>query len=126
MQTIRIGFVLNSKKDPKNHCNSGKTESYCSQTQTLSRYVFFFDETLTLQTFCKTQFGGIEAHIEVIEFLHTIEEFFLDFWVIDEGDYWTTNDELLLKEKMGIMSKILDEVEKSLREQNKENKWKYN
>lgn len=86
----------------------------------------FFDEALTLQTFCKTQFGGIESHIEVIEFLHAIEDFFLDFWVIDEGDYWTTNDELLLKEKMGIMAKILDEVEKSLREQNKENKWKYN
>lgn len=86
----------------------------------------FFDENLTLETFCKTQFGGVEAHIDVIEFLHAIEHFFLDFWVIDEGDYWTTNDELLLTEKMGIMAQILDDVEKSLRNQNKDNKWKYN
>ena len=86
----------------------------------------FFDETLTLQTFCKTQFGGVEAHIEVIEFLHAIEHFFLDFWVIDEGDYWATNDHLILKEKIDVMSKILDDVEKSLRAQKDDDKWKYN
>lgn len=86
----------------------------------------FFDEALTLETFCKTQFGGVEAHIEVIDFLHAIEDFFLHFWVIDEGDYWTTNDEFLLKEKMDVMSKILDDVEKSLREQKDDQKWKYN
>lgn len=85
-----------------------------------------FDETLTFQTFCKTQFGGVEAHLEVIEFLHAIENFFIDFWVIDEGDYWQTNDELLLKEKMDTMATILGDVEKSLREQKEDNKWKYN
>lgn len=85
-----------------------------------------FDETLTFQTFCKTQFGGVEAHVDIIEFLHEIEKFFIDFWVMDEGDYWQTNDELLLKEKMDTMSTILGAVEKSLKEQNDNDKWKYN
>ena len=86
----------------------------------------FFDESLTLATFCKTQFGGVEAHIEVIDFLHSIEEFFEKFWVDDEGDYWKTNDQFLLKTKMDFMSKILDDVEKSINDQKDENKWKYN
>ena len=86
----------------------------------------YFDDSLTLGTFCKTQFGGVEAHIEVIEFLHAIEGFFKKFWVEDEGDYWKTNDQLLLKNKMDFMAKILDDVEKSIKEQKDENKWKYN
>ncbi len=86
----------------------------------------FFDDSLTLATFCKTQFGGVEAHIEVIDFLHAIEGFFEKFWVDDEGDYWKTNDEFLLKNKMDFMAKILDDVEKSMNDQKDENKWKYN
>lgn len=86
----------------------------------------YFDDSLTLETFCKTQFGGAEAHIEVIDFLHAIEGFFKNFWVDDEGDYWTTNDEFLLKTKLDFMAKILDDVEKTIREQKSENKWKYN
>ena len=86
----------------------------------------FFDDSLTLATFCKTQFGGVEAHIEVIEFLHAIEGFFKNFWVDDEGDYWKTNDPILLKNKMDFVAKILDDVEKSINEQKDENKWKYN
>lgn len=86
----------------------------------------YFDDTLTLSTFCKTQFGGVEAHIEVIEFLHAIEGFFKDFWVEDEGDYWKTNDQLLLKNKIDFVATILDDVEKSIKDQKDENKWKYN
>jgi len=86
----------------------------------------FFDDSLTLATFCKTQFGGVEAHIKVIEFLHAIEVFFTNFWVDDEGDYWKTNDQFLLKNKMAFMTKILDDVEKSINDQKDENKWKYN
>lgn len=86
----------------------------------------YFDESLSFATFCKTQFGGVEAHIEVIEFLHAIKDFFKTFWVEDEGDYWKTNDQLLLQNKMGFMAKILDDVEKSIKEQKDENKWKYN
>ena len=86
----------------------------------------YFDESLTLATFCKTQFGGVDAHIEVIEFLHAIEGFFMNFWVDDEGDYWKTNDQFLLKSKMDFVAKILDDAEKSINEQKDENKWKYN
>ncbi len=86
----------------------------------------YFDEALILETFCKTQFGGVEAHLEVIEFLHAIEVFFAKFWVDDEGDYWITNDDLLLKKKIETVGIILDDIEKSIQEQKEENKWKYN
>ena len=86
----------------------------------------YFDESLTLGTFCKTQFGGVKAHIEVIEFLHSIEHFFKNFWVDDEGDYWETNDQYLLKYKMDFIAKIFDDVEKSIKDQTDDNKWKYN
>jgi hypothetical protein len=86
----------------------------------------YFDDSLTLSTFCKTQFGGVEAHLEVIVFLHAIEDFFQDFWVEDEGDYWKTNDQLLLKNKIDFVAQILDDIDKSIKEQKEENKWKYN
>ena len=86
----------------------------------------YFDDCLTLSTFCKTQFGGIDAHLEIIAFLHAIEDFFQDFWVEDEGDYWKTNDHLLLKNKIDFVAQILDDIDKSIKEQKDENKWKYN
>ena len=86
----------------------------------------YFDDSLTLSTFCKTQFGGVDAHLEIIGFLHAIEDFFQDFWVEDEGDYWKTNDQLLLKSKIDFVAQILDDIDKSIKEQKEENKWKYN
>lgn len=86
----------------------------------------FFDEHLILDTFCKTQFGGAEAHLMVIEFLDEIKPFFKTFWVDDEGDYWETRDLVLLQKKLDMVSEILDGVEKSLNEQHSSKKWKYN
>lgn len=86
----------------------------------------YFDDGLTLETSCKTQFGGVEAHTEVIAFLRAIEGFFKNFWVEDEGNFWQTNDHLLLQNKMDFVAKILDDAEKSIEEQKEENKWKYN
>ena len=51
-----------------------------------------FDKDLYLQEFVKTQFAGPEVHKRVVEFLRSIEPFFEEFYVEDEGEYWKTGD----------------------------------
>lgn len=88
--------------------------------------LLFFDEEFILHSFCKTQFAGPEVHVFIIDFLRSIAPYFEEFWVEDEGDYWETGDIFILTEKMKMVDEILDGIEKSLSEQSKENKWKYN
>ena len=49
----------------------------------------------------KTQFAGIETHIAVIKLLkHLKARYFSEFDMSDEGEYWETDDEVLLKKKL--------------------------
>ncbi|HWA35136.1 MAG TPA: hypothetical protein VG737_13440 [Cyclobacteriaceae bacterium] len=54
--------------------------------------VLEFDSENFIQEFCKTQFAGIEVHIEIITFLKSILPHFEGFKVTDEGKLWETND----------------------------------
>ncbi len=46
----------------------------------------------------KTQFAGIETHKLIIHFFHYLDnKYFENFELIDEGKYWETGDEKLLK-----------------------------
>jgi hypothetical protein len=58
---------------------------------------FEFDENGFIQDFCKTQFADIEVHIKIIELLRQIEQYFENFYVFDEGEYWDTGDVELLE-----------------------------
>jgi len=57
---------------------------------------FEFDENGYIQDYCKTQFADIEIHVKIIKLLKQIEPFFDNLIVIDEGEYWDTNDIELL------------------------------
>ncbi len=47
----------------------------------------------------KTQFASVQIHQFLIHlFRYLSEKYFVDFVLIDEGDYWETNDVELLKE----------------------------
>ncbi|MGA9211940.1 hypothetical protein [Kaistella sp.] len=84
-----------------------------------------FDDDLYFHSSCKSQFAGVEIHKQVIDFLRKIEPFFEDFEVIDETDYWQTNDEDLLKNKIDFLGKAIEEISKTV-ENLKNDKWKYN
>lgn len=84
-----------------------------------------FDDDLYFHSSCKTQFAGVEIHQQIIDFLRKIEPYFENFEVIDEADYWQTNDEDLLKSKMDFLQKAIEEISKTV-EKNKDDKWKYN
>lgn len=56
------------------------------------------DESLAYQLATKTQYAGIEIHKQIIHLLDYIaKKYLIDFECIDEGQYWETRDENLLK-----------------------------
>jgi hypothetical protein len=70
-------------------------------------------------SFVKTQFAPPEIHITLIKLLRYLKrKYFQTFEVIDEGKYWETGDEGLLKEKMEFLSQKMDAVSQAL-----ENSW---
>lgn len=84
-----------------------------------------FDEDLELYSFCKTQFTEIESHILIISLLRKIEKYFVELKIFDEGKFWETNDEFILKEEFEKNLKLINEAEEFLKSK-KDNRWKYN
>ena len=61
--------------------------------------------------FVKTQFAPIQVHIALIKLLKFLKEKYINnLEVIDEGDYWDTMDEKILKEKMDFLGSRIDLV----------------
>jgi hypothetical protein len=62
-----------------------------------------------------TPFAPPDILITLVKFLRYLEEkYFQTLDVIDEGNYWETGDEDLLKEKMGFLSQKMDAVSQAL------------
>ncbi len=65
--------------------------------------------------FTKTQYAGIEAHKFIIQLLKYLnEKYLLDFNMTDEGKYWETGDEDLLKEIFGRYTRLIDSFSNAL------------
>jgi hypothetical protein len=63
----------------------------------------------------KTQFAPLGIHIAIIQLLKYLNENYFDrFEVIDEGEYWQTEDEDLLKQKMTYLSDKMEAVSHAL------------
>ena len=66
-------------------------------------------------TFCKTQFGPIEAHISIIEILDILKKKYMtNLEVTDEGDYWTSRDRELLAEKRAVLEHYMNHAKKAI------------
>jgi len=62
---------------------------------------------------CKTQFGSIDSHIQIIEILDLIKKKYMtDLTVNDEGAYWETRDRRILAEKRILLGHYLRHTEK--------------
>src|SRR5437867_1784153 len=55
-----------------------------------------FDNDLYVQEYTKTQFAGVQTHLQVLELLRVITPFFHSLRVDDEGEYWKTADVSIL------------------------------
>jgi hypothetical protein len=65
--------------------------------------------------FTKTQFAGPEIHMEIIAIFRYISAKYLeDFTLVDEGLYWETGDEAQLRQKMGFLEKMINNMETAL------------
>ncbi len=68
-----------------------------------------FDRDLYIQEFTKTQFASIEIHVLLVDFLQSNLELFESLEVIDEGEFFETNDLELLKEHLQACNSQLEQ-----------------
>ena len=66
------------------------------------------DNQLFLQEYCKTQFAGAEIHIKIVGLLRSIAPLFSELRVYDEGEYWETEDEDILRKHFEETENILN------------------
>lgn len=72
---------------------------------------------LYFTTSTKTEYAGVEAHIAIIKLLKYLSKKYLkDFTLDDEGYYWETNDEQLLRERFNEYRKLGDAVYNALKD----------
>lgn len=65
----------------------------------------------------KTQFAGIEVHIAAVKLLkHLANKYFAVFNVSDEGGYWETDDEAVLRKQFGAYNMLLNEVQAAMQD----------
>jgi len=96
-ETVSISFLSNGRmSDMPNLLFFGKTEK-----QKEREYLYMLS--------VKTQFAGMAIHQIIIQlFRHLNKKYFDDFSLIDEGYYWETNDEELLKSTFKKYTDLLD------------------
>lgn len=69
------------------------------------------DSELTYLNFIKTQFAPVEIHIAVIKLLKYIQQKYIsNLDVYDEGDYWQTGDEKILKRKIDFLNGAINQL----------------
>ena len=74
---------------------------------------FEFDQHLYVQGYCKTQFAGAVAHMEVVALLRRLEPLFIELAVFDEAEYWDTGDPKRLMHHLDrVAEMIADEIRK--------------
>ena len=73
-----------------------------------------FDRDLYLQEFTKTQFAGVQIHLDVLRLLKMIQPFFCELKVEDEGEWWETEDTQILTQHFARAQKAIEaEVRKT-------------
>jgi hypothetical protein len=73
-----------------------------------------FDKDLIIHQFCKTQYADISIHILLIDLLRQIESCFAELIVIDEGEYWETDDINLLQKHFDKNQSAIDKLSETL------------
>lgn len=73
------------------------------------------NENLTYSVAAKTQYSGFENHKKIILLLDFIEKKYLEnFTCVDDGNYWETRDEELLKETFIRYTNLINSFSSSI------------
>jgi hypothetical protein len=68
-----------------------------------------FDQELYIDEWVKTQFAGVAIHIRLIQILKEIRGFFQTFAVNDEGEYWESENKIVLAEHIRRCDQVIKE-----------------
>jgi len=71
-----------------------------------------FGKDLFMQDYCKTQFAPAQIHIAIIGLLKKIQPHFSNLTVVDEGEYWETEDTRLLEQNMSYIFEQIKNIKK--------------
>ena len=102
-ETVCLSFLSNGKMSSTTHLklygNSTNTEN--------ANYLYML--------WVKTQFAGVDTHKLIVHLLKYLsKKYFIDFKVDDEGEYWETGNEELLKNKFSQYNALLDTVSSAM------------
>jgi hypothetical protein len=67
-----------------------------------------FDKDNFLQEYTKTQFAPIEVHIALVSLLRQLAAHFASLEVVDEGEFYDTNDQSTLEKNINICFEMMD------------------
>ena len=68
-----------------------------------------YGEDILFTVSTKTQYAGIDAHIAIIKLLkHLSKKYLKDFTLFDEGYYWETGDENILRKQFQDFQAAID------------------
>ena len=96
-ETISITFLSNGVMA----CSAGILLFGNSQNENERNNIF--------RLFAKTQYAGMATHAIIINlFRHLNSKYFTDFNMIDEGEYWETADENVLRKNFKAYDALLD------------------
>jgi hypothetical protein len=98
-ETVSLCFLSNGRMS----CSSLLQFYGDSTDKTSQQYLYMLS--------VKTQFAGWQTHLFIVGLLKYLsKKYFLEFNVNDEGHYWQTNDEEILKQTFSRYTKMLTSV----------------
>lgn len=98
-ETVSLCFLSNGRMS----CSSLLQFYGDSTDKTSQQYLYMVS--------VKTQFAGWQTHLFIVGLLKYLsKKYFAEFNVDDEGHYWETNDEEILKQNFSRYNKMLDSV----------------
>ena len=68
-----------------------------------------FDKDLYIQEYTKTQFAPINIHIELVQLLRSLQPHFECLEIVDEGEFFETDDQDTLANHLNRCFELLDE-----------------
>jgi hypothetical protein len=69
-----------------------------------------FDRDNFCQDYCKTQFAPTDIHVRIIELLRSLQPFFADLAVIDEGEYYESDDIAQLQRHIDRCFEMMEQI----------------
>lgn len=96
-EPVWLSFLSNGRM-----CSADSFQFYAHSTGKQEQQYLYMLST-------KTQFAGMQVHMIVIQLLKYLsKKYLLDFKVSDEGQYWETGDEIVLKNIFKTYTDLLD------------------